>query len=30
MIDKLVQFSLHNRLLMVVLAVLVMAGGYYS
>jgi len=30
MIDKLVQFSLHNRLLMVVAAVLVMAGGYYS
>ncbi len=30
MIDKLVQFSLRNRLLMVVLAVLVMAGGYYS
>ncbi|RJP33786.1 MAG: efflux RND transporter permease subunit [Phycisphaerales bacterium] len=28
--DKLVQFSLHNRLLMVVAAVLVMAGGYYS
>ena len=30
MIDKLVQFSLRNRLLMVVLAVLVMAGGYYT
>jgi len=30
MIDKLINFSLRNRLLTIVLAVLVMAAGYYS
>ena len=30
MIEKLIHASLHNRLLMGVMAVLVMAGGYYS
>jgi cobalt-zinc-cadmium resistance protein CzcA len=30
MIDKLIEWSLGNRLLMAVLAALVMAGGYYS
>jgi cobalt-zinc-cadmium resistance protein CzcA len=30
MIDKLIGFALHNRLLMIVLALLVMAAGYWS
>jgi cobalt-zinc-cadmium resistance protein CzcA len=30
MMSKLIEFSLHNRLLMAVVAVLVMAGGYYT
>ena len=30
MIERLIDYSLHNRLLMIVLAVLVMAAGWWS